>query len=116
MLFSVIAYSQGYYLTETQKDSAVYKIIRGNKAIEQNKVFKIQIKNRDSIITLQHDLYDTADNTIGTLKLVKDNLEEVIVQKDEIISNNKKIARKRSKMSIVKGVGIGIIAGFFLFR
>ena len=116
MIAPKTAFSQHLSISKIERDSIVSKIIRGNEAIAQTKVFKIQIKRKDSIISRYGDLYSTADNTIGMLKLVNSNLEDIIDQKGIIISNTKKRARKQTLGNIAKGVGAGLIAGFFLFK
>ena len=43
LMLSKTAFSQHLSITKVERDSIVSKIIRGNEAIEQNKVLQVQI-------------------------------------------------------------------------
>lgn len=107
LLLTKTSYSQNLLITETQRDSIYSKIIRGNAAIENNKVLKVQIKKRDSVITLQQEIIAAGSSTIGMQKTIISNLNIVINNKDLVITNEKKRGRKKGWNNLFKGIGIG---------
>jgi hypothetical protein len=101
-----------------QRDSIVYKITRGNEAIDNNIVLKKQIVKRDSVIALQLINNSICFKSLLDHKIIITNLELVINNKDKVININKKIARRKYFWKTVKGIGIGAgaVAGFVLFN
>jgi len=115
-MFPGIAFSQHLSITKIERDSIVSKIIRGNKAQEQNKVYVKQIANRDSIIFKHNQLQEVNLSTIKTLKDINNNLDIIIEQKDQIIVNEKKIGRKKRNGGLIKGGAVGLLVGILLFN
>ena len=100
-------YSQTLSITELQRDSIYSKIIRGENAIENNKILKLRIISKDSVIKLKTEM-------IGVLRIdmsLKDQqittLNTVISNKEIIIKNEKKRGRRKGFYGFLKGVGIG---------
>ena len=116
MMSPGIAFSQYLSITKVDRDSIVSKIIRGNKAIDQNKVYVKQIANRDSIIFKHNQLQEVSLSTIKTLKDINYNLDIIIEQKDQIIVNEKKIGRKKRNAGLIKGATFGLLVGILLFN
>ncbi len=106
-MMTKISYSQTLLITETQRDSIYSKIIRGNEAIENNKVLGIQIKKRDSVISLQKEINSVNINTISLQESIISNLNKVIINKDSEISNEIIRGKRNKRKSFVKGVIIG---------
>ena len=109
-------YSQYLSISKTERDSIVYKIVRGNEAIEKVKVLNFQIVKRDSVITMQRQNFRLCELSLIDHKTIISNLNTVIRNKDIIIGKEKKISRKRGFWGVVKGVGVGIVAGYLLSR
>ena len=109
-------YSQHLSISKTERDSIVYKIVRGNEAIEKVKVLNAQIVKRDSVITMQRQNFELCELSLIDHKTIISNLNTVIRNKDIIISKEKKIGRKKSFWGVVKGAGVGIVAGYLLSR
>jgi len=110
------AFSQHLSITEIERDSIVSKIIRGNKAIEKNKVYIKQIAVRDSVIVLHHNLQEVCQNSIVILKETNFNLNSIILHKDSMIKNEIKIGRKKRNKGLITGAGVGLLLGFLLFN
>ena len=102
-------YSQGRLITEVERDSIVFKINRGNKAIEQNKVLEIRIIERDSVIKVITETKGIQKNDL----IIKDkqiiNLNTIITNQKVIISNEKKRGRRKGLFGFLKGVGVGAL-------
>ena len=109
-------FSQYLSISKTERDSIVYKIVRGNEAIEKVKVLNAQIVKRDSVIAIHNEIYTICQTSLSDQRAIISNLNTVIRNKDIIISKEKKIGRKRGFWGIVKGAGVGIVAGYFLSR
>ena len=116
VMFPKTAFSQYLSITKVDRDSIVSKIIRGNKAQEQNKVYVKQIAKRDSIIFKYNQLQEVNISTIKTLKDINYNLDLIIEQKDQIIVNEKKIGRKKRNAGLIKGATVGLLIGILLFN
>ena len=109
-------YSQYLSISKTERDSIVYKIVRGNEAIEKVKVLNFQIVKRDSVITMQRQNFRLCELSLIDHKTIISNLNTVIRNKDIIIRKEKKIGRKKSFWGVVKGIGVGIVAGILITK
>ena len=103
-------------LTEAQRDSAHVKILRGNLAIENNAILKGQIKNRDSVISIQTGMIGILQSDISIQKGQMIDLRAIIDNQKVMITNEKKIGRKKGLFGILKGVGIGAIGAILLLK
>ncbi len=101
-------------ITEVQRDSIYSKIIRGKEAIEDNKILRIEVKKRDSVIKLHTE-------TIGIQELNLSRKDKEITDLNTIISNQKvmlknevKRGRRRGWFGILKGGAIMSVIFFIL--
>lgn len=107
-------YSQGRLITETERDSIVFKINRGNEAIEQNKVLEIRIVERDSVIKVLTETKGIQKNNLVLKEQQIINLNTIIENQKVIISNEKKRGRRKGLFGFLKGLGIGAVGIFLL--
>lgn len=107
-------YSQGRLITEVERDSIVFKINRGNEAIEQNKILEIRIIERDSVIKVQTVNAGIQKNNLALKGQKIINLNTIITNQKVIISNEKKRGRRKGLFGFLKGVGIGAIGMLLL--
>lgn len=102
-------YSQERLITETQRDSIYSKIIRGNVAIEQNKVLKLRIISKDSVISLQIEIIGVQKIDLGLKDEQLAILNTVIENQKTMITNEKKRGRRKGLFGFLKGVGVGAV-------
>ncbi len=102
-------YSQGRLITETERDSIVFKINRGNEAIEHNKVLEIRIVERDSVIKIQTKNSGIQKNNLTIKDQQIINLNIIIVNQKVMISNEKKRGRRKGFFGFLKGTLVGVV-------
>ncbi len=102
-------YSQGRLITEVERDNIVFKINRGNEAIEQNKILEIRIVERDSVIKVLTETKGIQKNNLSIKDKQIVNLNTIISNQKVMISNEKKRGRRKGLFGFLKGVGVGAI-------
>ena len=99
-------YSQGRLITETQRDSIYAKIIRGNSAIEQNKVLQLRIVSKDSVISIQTNIIGVQKTDLSLKDEQITILNTVIENQKVMITNEKKRGRRKGFFGFLKGMGV----------
>ena len=102
-------YSQGRLITETQRDSIFSKITRGNEAIENNKILKMRITTKDSVIGVQGEIIGIQKQDLSLKDEQITNLNTVIENQKVMITNEKKRGRRKGFYGFLKGVGVGAL-------
>lgn len=101
-------------ISEKRIDSAFMKIIRGEEAIEDNKILKIDIKKRDSVIKIQANTIGIQANDIKLLKENNTSKDTVIANQKVMIKNEIKRGRRRGFFGVLKGAGAGFVLALVL--
>ena len=96
-------------ISETRIDSAFMKIIRGEEAIEGNKILKIEVKKRDSVIKVQANIIGIQENDIRLLKENNASKDIIIANQKVMITNETKRGRRKGFYGFLKGMGVGAI-------
>ena len=107
-------YSQGRLITETQRDSIYSKIIRGNAAIEQNKVLQLRIVSKDSVIAIQTNIIGIQKTDLSLKDKQLTILNTVIENQKTMITNEKKRGRRKGFFGFLKGAGVGFVLALLL--
>ena len=107
-------YSQTLSITEVQRDSIYSKIIRGQNAIENNKILKLRIVSKDSVIKLKTEMIGILQIDMGLKDQQITALNSVISNQENIIKNEKKRGRRKGFYGFLKGVGIGAVGVLLL--
>ena len=94
-------------ISEKRIDSAFMKIIRGEEAIEDNKILKVDIKKRDSVIKIQTNTIGIQANDIKLLKENNTSKDLIISNQKVMIKNEIKRGRRKGFFGFLKGVGVG---------
>ena len=119
LLLTKTSFSQTLSITETQRDSIYAKIIRGNEAIENNKVLTVQLVKRDSVIAIQKEIIDFKTTNLQLQQSISSNLKMVIANKEKEIHNEITRGKRNKRNAFFKGgiLGAGAtILGIILIK
>ena len=104
-----IGYSQGIYLTDTQRDSAYSKIQRGKINAEKVRNLLEVVKACDSASNVKTYIIGLSEIELTKKDSIILNAEQMIIKLEENVKIETKRGRRRGFWNFIKGTGFGIV-------